>query len=73
MGKIAGKVIKFCLIPSHINIPGNERADTAAKAALYLPITSMNLPASCGLQINKCKIMNKHKSVPIIMTSSWKL
>jgi len=30
---------------SHVNIAGNERADTAAKAAL-LPVTSMKLPAS---------------------------
>jgi len=29
-----------------VNIPGNERADTAAKAALCLPVTSMKLPAS---------------------------
>jgi len=42
----AGKVIEFCWIPSHMNIPGNERANTAAKAAPCLPVTSMKLPAS---------------------------
>jgi len=42
----AGKVIEFCWIPSHVNIPGTERADTAAMAALCLPITGMKLPAS---------------------------
>ena len=41
----AGKVIEFCWIPSHVNIPGNDRADTATKAALCLPVTSMKLPA----------------------------
>jgi len=42
----AGKVIEFCLIPSHVNIPGNDRADTAAKAAVCLPVTGKKLQAS---------------------------
>ena len=41
-----GKVVEFCWIPSHVNIPGNKRADTAAKAVLCSPVTSMELPAS---------------------------
>ena len=33
------------LAGSHVNIRGNERADTTAKSALSLPITNMKLPA----------------------------
>ena len=35
----SGKTIILCWIPSHVNIRGNERADTAAKSALSLPVT----------------------------------
>ena len=41
----SGKTIILCWIPSHVNIRGNETADTAAKSALLLPITNMKLPA----------------------------
>ena len=40
-----GKSIIFCWIPSHVNITGNEKADTTAKSALSFPITKMKLPA----------------------------
>ena len=42
----SGKNILLCWIPSHTGIRGNEKADTAAKAALSLSVTPMNLPAS---------------------------
>ena len=41
----SGKTIILCWIPSHVNIRGNERADTAAKSALSLPITKMKISA----------------------------
>jgi len=42
----SGKNILLCWIPSHTGIRGNEKADTAAKAALSLSVTPMKLPAS---------------------------
>jgi len=42
----SGKRIVICWIPNHVNIPGNEKADSAATSALTLCITKMKIPAT---------------------------
>jgi len=42
----SGKRILICWIPSHVNMPGNEEADSTAKSALSLPITKMKISAT---------------------------
>ena len=41
---LAGKEVHFCWIPSHVDIPGNDRADSEARAALKFPISDCEVP-----------------------------
>jgi len=40
----SGMEVVFCWIPSHVGIPGNEKADAAAKAVLNKEISKLNFP-----------------------------
>ena len=44
--KTSGKRIILFWIPSRVNIPGNDRADAAAKKALKNPVTNLTIPYS---------------------------
>ena len=39
-----GKDLYFCWVPSHCGIPGNEKADQAAKSAINNPIYHIDIP-----------------------------
>jgi len=57
----SGKTIILCWTPNRVSIRGNERADTAAKSALSLPITKMKIPAR---ELVPCADVNDDACMP---------
>ena len=53
-------------VPSHVGLAGNSAADTAAKAAVLLPISNLTLPYSDYLPLIRTHVLNQWQS-------SWSL
>ena len=63
---LAGATLVFMWVPSHVGLAGNSAADTAAKAAVLMPISSMTIPYSDYLPLIRTHILNQWQS-------SWSL
>ena len=59
----AFKEIVFCLLPSHVNICGDEPADLEAKSALSLSITNLKILHSDFKSNIHQYVMNKCQSI----------
>ena len=56
----------FMWVPSHVGLAGNSAADTAAKAALLMPVSNLTLPYSDYFPLIRTRALNQWHS-------SWSL
>ena len=54
-----GHTIVFMWVPSHMGLTGNSAADTAAKAALLLPVSNLTIPHSDYNQLIRSHVLKQ--------------
>ena len=78
---IAKRDIVFCWVPSHTGIMGNEKADSAAKSALDLPLPRLVYPimilnivsTNISFPLGKMTGMVRSRTIFILSSQSWEI
>ena len=63
---LAGATLVFMWFPSHVGLAGNSAADTAAKAAVLMPISTLTVPYSDLFPLIRTHVLKQWQS-------SWSL
>ena len=63
---LSGARLVFVWVPRHVGLAGNSATDTAAKAALFMPISNLTLPYSDYFPLIRTLALNQWQS-------SWSL
>ena len=63
---LAGGTLVFMWAPSHVGLAGNSAADTAAKAAVHMPISDLTSPCSDYFPLIRIHVLKQWQS-------SWSL